>query len=485
MKTETQQPSSSEILAAFAAKLRYEDIPPEVVAKVKTHILDAIGVGMAGSTMEWCRQSCRVFERAGAPTEATVLGQSHKLAAPDAALANGVALGCMDYDDTDYTGGGHHMSRHIIAAALAAGELTHSSGKELITAVTIGYEVASRVGSSLLLDRYGPRGANSSWTEEDFAKHHKLQKQGGSLVRGNIPGLFACTTLASRLLGLSAAQISSAQGLVGGFGLFLCQSHSEGADATMLFSGWSAHAGVLSALWAREGLRGPRHIYEGKRGLLEVIGGDLQDATQLTDRLGTQWNSMNNLLKFYPGGHGMHHFIESLHALMNEGLGAQDIEQIECHAPSQRIEFHFEPKEDKLHPTPYSARFSLPYVLARLAIDRALGPLSYAADKVTDPVVIELASRITYVADETVWIGDKRGLVIVKLRDGRVLKRSSPELRGFPNRPFTRDDIVGKFKENANLIKTSPRRIDSLVQSLEALENVKDIGDVMRFTTPA
>ena len=484
MKTTTQKRSCSETLADFAANIRFEDIPPEVAAKVKVHILDSVGVGMAGSTMEWCQQATRVLQRGGAAREATVLGYSHMLSAPDAALANGVAIGCMDYDDTDYTGGGHHMSRHIIAAALAAGELAHSSGKEVVAAVTVGYEVASRIGASLLLERYGPRGANSSWTPEDFEKHHRLQKQGGSLVRGNIPGLFACSTLAGRLLGLNAAQISSAQGLVGGFGLFLSQSHREGADATMLFSGWAAHAGILSALWAREGLRGPRHIYEGDRGLLSVIGGDLQDASQLTDKLGTQWNSMNNLLKFYPGGHGMHHFIESLNSLMNDGLREQDVEQIECHAPSQRIEFHFEPKEDKLHPSPYSARFSLPYVLARLITDRELGPLSFTPQKVTDPVLIELASRITYVANETVWFGETRGLVVVKLRNGSTLKCASPDLRGFPNRPHTRADVVDKFKVNARLVYNNEKRLDELVKALETLEMVKDLGEMMRLTAP-
>ena len=190
------------------------------------------------------------------------------------------------------------------------------------------------------------------------------------------------------------------------------------------------------------------------------------------------------VLKFYPGGHGMHHFIESLNSLMNDGLRARDVEQIECHAPSQRIEFHFEPKEDKLHPSPYSARFSLPYVLARLVTDRELGPLSFTPQKVTDPEVIELASRITYVSDETVWFGEKRGLVVVKLRDGRTLKRSSPELRGFPNRPHTRSDVVDKFKINARLVCSNEKRLDDLVNALETLDKVKDVGEMMRLTTP-
>lgn len=484
MTTKEQERSCSETLADFAANLQLERIPPEVVAKVKTHIMDAVGVGMAGSTMEWCQQASRVLQRAGAPQEATVLGQAYKLAAPDAALANGVAIGCMEFDDLDYTGGGHHMSRHAIAAALAAGELAHSSGKELLTAVTVGYEVASRVGCSLLLDRYGPRSANSSWTPDDVAKYRRLQKQGGALMRGNIAGLFACSALAGRLLGLNAAQISSAQGLVGGFGLYLSQSFSEGSDASMLFSGWSAHAGILSAQWASAGLKGPRKIYEGDRGLLSIIGGDLQDVSQLTNKLGTQWNCMSSLLKFYPGGHGMHHFMEALDSLMNDGLRPQDIEQIECHAPAERVEFHFEPREEKLHPSPMTARYSLPYVLARLVTDREVGALSFTPQKLAEPAVIALASRVTYVSDESAWFGEKRGLVKVKLRDGRTLERSSPELRGFPNRPHTRADVVDKFRANARIVCSNGKRLDELTNALENLEKVKDVSEITRLTTP-
>ena len=486
MSAENPERSCSEILAEFAVNLAYERVPPAVAAKVKTHIIDSIGVGMAGSTMEWCRQASSVVQRLDGPPEATVLGGGKRIAAPNAAMANGVAIASMDYDDTDYVGGGHHMSRSVVPAALAVAEMVHAGGIEVIAAVTAGYEVVGRVGSALLLDRYGSRGANAGWTADDLAKHHRMQRQGGSLVRGFIPGLYGSAVAAGRLLGLNAEQIASAQGLVGGLGLFLGQSHREGADGLMLNSGWAAHAGILAALWAREGLLGPRYIYEGDRGVLAVIGGDLQDPACLTKGLGTEWNSMNNMLKFYPAGHGTHHFIESLKSLMNEhGLLAEDIEQIECRAPAQRVEFHFLPVEAKLHPTPYTGRFSMPYLLARLLLDRELGPLSFTPQKVSEPAAIDLARRVTYVSDEAAWYGQTRGLVTVTLRGGRTLSRSSPDLLGFPRRPHTRDDVVGKFRANAALVFEDAKRLDDLVNGLEALEQVKDICEILSLTAAA
>lgn len=485
VSTEARGQTCSEVLADFVANLRFEHLPSEVVTKVKMHVLDSVGVALAGSTTEWCQQGSRVFLRLGGPPEATVFGQGNRIAAPNAAIANSIAIAAMDYDDTDYEGGGCHMSRSVVPSALAVGEAFHRCGKDVLTALVAGYEVATRVGSALLLDRYGPRAARSSWGPEDLAAHHQMQRQGGALVRGYIPGLFASALVAGNLLGLDKKQLVAAQGLVGGLGLFLGQSHREGTDALLLHAGWASHAGIIAALWAREGLRGPSLVYEGDRGLLPVVGGKLQDPTRLTNGLGTEWNSLNNVLKFYPGGHGTHHFIESLKILMSEHqFKPKDVREIECRAPAQRVEFHFEPQEAKLRPTPYNARFSLPYLLARLLADGELGPLSFTLEKVSDPGVLELARRVTYCADERAWFGEKRGLVTVKLRDGRTLSRSTPDLLGFPNRPCSREDVLGKFRANAKLVLYDPERLDALVNAVEALEQVEDINNVMQLTVP-
>lgn len=478
--------SHSETLAEFAAQLAFERIPSEVIAKAKTHVLDAVGVGMAGSTMEWCRQGIRAAQRLEGPPEASLFGQTKKIAAPNAAMANSIAISGTDYDDTDYSGGGFHMSRSVVPAALAVGEMLHCSGKQVLTAVVAGYEVATRVGASLLLDRYGPRGASASWGPEDLEKHERMRQQGGPVLRGFIPGLFATAVVAGRLLGLNAQQLASAQGLVGGLGLFLGQSHREGADALLFHAGWAAHAGIIAAMWAQEGLKGPRFIYEGDRGLLSVIGGDLQDASCLSSGLGTQWNTMNNVLKFYTAAHGLHHFIESLDSLVTEHrLTPGEIDKIECWAPAQRVESHFLPLEAKFNPTSYSGRFSLPYLLARLMFDRELGPLSFTEQKVTEPAVLALARRVTYVADETAWYGDKRGLVIVKLRDGRTLTRSTPILLGFPKRPHTWEHVATKFRNNAKLVLNDAARINELVHAFETLEQASDVGSAMRLASAA
>lgn len=482
MSEGTSQGSYSEAVADFAAGLKFERIPPEVIAKAKTHIMDSVGVALAGTTMEFWQRAYRVCQRLGGPPEATVFGQRDKLGVSSAAMANGIATTLLDYDDTDYWGGGAHMSRYVVATALSVGEMAHRGGKDVLTGVIAGYEVASRVGSALLVDSYGPRAARPGWGPTELEAHHRLQRRGVSLL-AIIPGLFACAVIASLLLKQDARRMASAQGIAGGLGLFLAQTHREGTDALPLHVGWACHAGIVAALWANEGLTGPRFIYEGDRGFLSVIAGDLQDATRITADLGLQWKTLNNVLKFYPAGHGTQHFIESLNTLLKDhGLSPEDILSIECRAPAQRVEFHFEPKEAKLHPTPYNARFSLPYLLARLILDGKLGPQSFTPDKVSDPKALELARRVTYTVDEQAWFGEKRGLVTVRLSDGRTLSRSTPEVLGMPNRPCSRSDIVNKFKDNAILALGDMGRVDALIERLETLDEVQDVGELMQLT---
>jgi 2-methylcitrate dehydratase PrpD len=126
----------------------------------------------------------------------------------------------------------------------------------------------------------------------------------------------------------------------------------------------------------------------------------------------------------------------------------------------------------------------LPYLLSRLLADGDVGPLSFTQEKVSEGEVLELASRVTYIADESAWFGEKRGLVTVKLRDGRLLTRSTPELLGFPKRPCSQEDVVKKFTANARLVLRSPKQLDTLLHALEALEEKQDVGTVMRLTVP-
>ena len=148
---ETQK-SYSRILAEFVAGLKYQDIPSEVVNKVKDHILDTMGCLLAGSTTDWMKQVNNVAKRLGGNPEATLIGDGTRVGVANAAMANGTLGRALDLDDTHFRPW-EHVSAYVVPTAFAVGEWLGKSGKDVITAAVAGYEVACRVGLAKLRDR--------------------------------------------------------------------------------------------------------------------------------------------------------------------------------------------------------------------------------------------------------------------------------------------------------------------------------------------
>ncbi len=463
--------SISEAYAEFALGLQYDTIPAEVVAKAKDHILDTIGCGLAGSTMEWARITMGIAKRLGGHQEATIIGDGSRVAAPNAALACGAACSCLDYDDTGYWVGAVHSSRALVPTSLTVADWMGRSGKDLIKATIVGWEIANRVGNAQGVDRD---------RRYDLSVHYKILKRG---TGGS--NHFAAAAEASLLMGLDRDQISTAIAFVPWMqsSIGYAQSHREGGDATPIFTGWTAHAGVMAAIAAQGGLVGPRLIFEGDKGFFNQLQlGELYAPEKLTEGLGQRWYTLDNCIKFYPAGHGTHHWIESLKTVIREHkVGPDDVEEVLCHVPKQRVELHFDFPEQKLNPRPYSSRFSLPFMLASVLVDGDWNVRSSIDNKVKDPRKLELAKRVHSSFEEDSWLEGNRGRITVKTKDGKSYSAKHPYLLGLPSNPPTHQQIVDKFRYNASFA-LSKEATDSLVKTLENLEQMKNVGDVMRMT---
>src|SRR5512136_2588650 len=184
-------PSASERLATFAAALRFDALPAAVVAQVKLHLLDLLGVALAGSTMEFGAAVQRVAQAMGGPPDCTVIGFYKRMPAAWAALVNGTLAHGLDYDDT-HTESVVHVSASVVPTALAACEDAHADGKTLLTTLALGMEANVRLG---------------------------LVARGGFHDRGFHPtgicGAFAAALVAGKVAGLNAAQLADALGLAG------------------------------------------------------------------------------------------------------------------------------------------------------------------------------------------------------------------------------------------------------------------------------
>lgn len=467
--------SISETYAEFGLGLRYEDIPLEVVAKAKDHIMDTIGCGLAGSTMEWAQITMGMAKHLGGTPEATIIRDGAQVAAPSAALACGAACSSLDYDDTGYWVGAVHSSRILVPTALAVAEAMGRSGKDLIKSTIVGWEIANRIGIAQGVDRE---------RRYELSAYYKIMK------RPEVGGEhFAAAAVAALLMGLDRDQISSSIAFVsplyGGKRAY-SQSHREGGDSVPFACGWAAHAGVMAAIAAQKGLVGPRLIFEGDKGFFNQLElGELYAPEKLTEELERRWYTLGNCIKFYPAGHGIHHFIESLKTVMNEHKVRPDnVEEVICHVPQNRVVLHFEFLEQKLNPTPYSSRFSLPFILASVLIDGDWNVTSSIGGKVKDRQRLELAKRVHYSFEEDSWLEDNRGSITVRSKDGKSYKAKHPYLLGLPSNTPSHQQIVDKFRYNASLV-LSNNATNKLLNSLENLENVKNIAELMRMTCPS
>lgn len=249
-------------LSEFAARTGFDSLPAEVVRQTQRCLLDYLGLVIGALDEPAVARALALVRELGGTAQATVLGTSLHTSAPQAALVNGVAADVLDLDDTDL---GTRMSRTgpAMSAALAVGEWRGVSGRDLIVAFAVGFELECRVGLAV------------------HPEHHDA----GWHVSGTI-GTFGAAAAAARLLDLAPPQMSTALSLAG--------AQAAGVQAQFGFMarsfqvGKAAANGVLAAMLTGQGFEGSDRIFEGRQGFTEVYSHG-QHLERLTDALGQRW----------------------------------------------------------------------------------------------------------------------------------------------------------------------------------------------------
>lgn len=235
--------TAAESLCEFADELEFKDIPARVVEKAKSHILDTIGVSALGSVNENTRKLFDVMRNDRGSRQSTILWFGSKGPATTTALANGTMAHALDYDDTHLEAAAH-LSAPLVPAALAVAEMTGADGRALLTALVSGYEVMARMGS---------------------AAPGQFHKKGFHPT--SIFGTLGAAVVAGKLLRLNSEKLADAMGISGSFSSGIFEYLSDGSWVKPIHAGWAAHAGIMAALMAKEGLRGPHSVLEGGFGV--------------------------------------------------------------------------------------------------------------------------------------------------------------------------------------------------------------------------
>ncbi|MFC7476368.1 MmgE/PrpD family protein [Dankookia sp. GCM10030260] len=437
-------------IAGFAAGLDYAAIPEAVRERARIQMLDAVGVGFAANAFPFAAKAMAGIAALGGAGECSVVGRPERLPLRDAALANGVLMHGLDFDDT-HLASIVHASVATLPCALALGEHLDADGETLMAAYVAGMEVAIRIG---LAARGG--------------FHHAGFHGTGVIAH------FSSTVVAARLLGLTAAQLVSAQGIAAstasGVQVFL----EEGAWTKRFHPGWGAVAGITAATLAKHGFVGPTRPYEGKFGLFQShLQAHLQDAdlAQLSAGLGTDWKLAETAIKPYPVCHFAHGAADAAIALQAEGLDVDAIRSIRILLPAPTLPIIAEPVAAKARPqTEYAAKFSAPFIVATcLRLGHfGLGELRPAA--MADERTLALCARTTCAADpETGYPDYFSGGVELEMQDGSRRRHHVRVNSGAGERQLDRDGALRKYSLAAGLHLT-PERARAAAEAVLAID---------------
>ena len=443
-------------LARFGAALRYDDIPAEVIARIKLSLLDSLGCCLFGATLPWTQKVAALAEQEGAKPVATLIGFGRKTSASLAALVNGTSGHAFELDDIHKESIIHAGSIATPVAlglaesrANAAGKI---SGRDVLTAMVAGYEIGHRVGNAATMSLF-------------FRGFHP---QGTS-------GAFVAAATAARMLNLDALQFQHALGMAGSQagGLMAAQ---EGAMVKRFHSGRAAQSGVYAAQLAADGFTGILNALEAPYGGYLSTYSDEPNPSRLTAGLGNTWETLNVGYKPHASVTSIHSALDGLALIMQEQkLKADDIAKVETGlSPMTHVHCAWEYKAQGVT----AAQMNLYYGLAVTALDGMAFTEQYKESRLKDPAIFDFISRVSAFVDPEI---EKMGAayrhaarVRVTAKDGKVIEKFLHHRRGSPENPLKPEDIEYKFRHvvGACLSKADIDKVVALVSGLEKMDNV-------------
>jgi 2-methylcitrate dehydratase PrpD len=413
----TSHPSKT--LAAFAANLRFNDIPYTVVSRAEDLLLDWAGSALAGRAGRPVQTIARFAERMGPATGPCEVLISRGGTSPlFAAMVNAASSHFAEQDDV-HNGSVFHPAAVVFPVALALAQSLGASGRDLLAAAVAGYEVGIRVGEFL------------------GRSHYKIFHTTGTA------GTIAAAATAGHLLKLTPDQMLHAFGSAGTQAAGLWEFLRDAADSKQLHTAHAASSGLMAAMLAQDGFTGARHILEGPQGMAAGMSTDA-DPARLTDRLGQRWTLAETSFKFHASCRHTHPAADALQAVMvAHGLAADDIASVTTRVHQGAVDV-LGPVVDPQ--TVHQAKFSMGTVLGLIAEHGSAG-LTEFEGAYNAPRVVAFRDKVTMEVDAEVdgayparWIGK----VSVTTVDGRVLEGRVDEPKGDPGNTLSRAELEDK-----------------------------------------
>jgi 2-methylcitrate dehydratase PrpD len=457
-------------LTKYLTETEYEALPKDVVESTRKQVLDTLGVTVAGSTCSIAGEMnglVSMVKEWGGKEESTLIAFGGRVPAPNAAFINAISSVRLDFDDTLVTWINIHTSRAIVPTAFAMAErLGNVSGKELITAVALGYDLACRIKQAA-----GYNADNAVRFTSNF---------------------FGAAATSARLLGLNHEKFQNALFLafhqMCGAGSTGSGGIGAGASLKGVSNGFAAKAGIISALLAEKGFTADPNFLdaENKNNYYQMYCNGSYLPWILTLELGKTFAGSHTSLKEYPCCHGQHAAIEAALKLMKEHhLKANDIAEITIHYSPLDTGL-LNPLEIKQNPRNIiETQFSTCWGVASAIVLGDVGIKNFNNESFLDTRIREVARKVVGKLDMEMAReqGFPAAAVDIKTSNGKVFSAQVDHAFGTVGNPMKLSDVASKFKYccqySANPVSAGNQ--DKVIQMVGELEKINDVGGIVRL----
>ncbi len=437
-------------LAEWLCGVRYDQLPPEVRARALDVMLDSVGGMLACSALPEVRTIVELLRQLGGRPDCTIIGYEGRTSVVSAAMAHGAMAHGDEVDPVHSTSAGGHVAAGVVPTALAVGQLVNATGKEVLRAVTLGYELGGRLMTIF-------------YRERDYLTRR--------FYHTAVAGTLGSAVTAALLLGLDRRAVQVALGLATYQAAGPDNMTKDPGHMGKTFQVAAANRnGVTAALLSQKGCFVPPDALDGPLGLFDAFLGAPGAGAELLKDLGEHYAITDVMHKRYPAGSPNQTYLQGLfHILEQHRIRPDDIREIEVHIPRRGV-----------HRIPGTRHASISGEVV-CAMAAATGRLDFYQvhdpAAVASPEVRQMRSRVRFVGRED-WTGMEQGrhaVVAVTTADGRTVWEE------VWYRPMTREELGQKFRSlvTPRLSAERTARLERLLSGLESAGSVRPLMEAL------
>ena len=449
-------PQVTDAVARFVTETEFSTLTAKTRANAKLHILDVLGVALAGVSTQPAVIALDYCKGLGVSAEASVWGTDVKASVSTAAFANGLFAHALDFDDWDAFIHVGHPTSMLIGAALPLAEHIGASGKDLLHAYALGIEVICKLAANC----------------------PNLQDRGfhSTPVWGSLGATVACASL----LKLDAAKVKAALGIAasaaGGI------HRQQGSMVKPFHAGNAARNGAEAPLLAQAGFTADVAIIEAPRGFCDTFFGPGKcDYEKMIAGLSQVHflESPGMGLKWHPCSAPQFLAADAaLHLKREHNIRYEDVAKMEVNIPPLRYARHYAPEVK----TGLRGKFAINYVVAVCILDGKLELATFTDERVNQSQVQEAFSKVQVNYDESIPEPGPYCPVSVELKNGTKLSYTAKVAKGDPRNPMSEDEVTEKFRGNAKLA-IAEKQAEALISEVKQLESVEKVKSIVERLT--